>query len=158
MAAVLHRLGAFSARHHWRVIAAWVILLVAVFGLALIVQRPADSNLTIPGTQSQEALDLLNSRFPGAGGAQAQVVFSTTGSAPISSNADKAAIEASLAELRHAPRVVSVSDPFSAGTVSPSGKIAFSTVAYPVAVGNVTTAAKNALLHSGGPPKPPACR
>jgi RND superfamily putative drug exporter len=153
MAAFLHRLGAFSVRHRWRVIAAWVILLVAVFGVALIVQRPADSNLTIPGTQSQEALDLLDSRFPGAGGAQAQVVFSTTGSAPITSNADKAAIEASLAQLRHAPQVVSVSDPFSTGTVSPSGKIAFSIVAYPVAVGNVTTAAKNALLHSGSAAK-----
>jgi putative drug exporter of the RND superfamily len=153
MASILRRLGAFSVRHRWRVIAAWVILLVAVLSLALVVQRPASSNLTIPGTQAQQALDLLNSRFPGAGGAQAQVVFSTTGSAPISASASKAAIEASLAELRKAPQVVSVSDPFRTGTVSPSGKIAFATVAYPVAVGNVTTAAKNALLHSGGAAK-----
>jgi putative drug exporter of the RND superfamily len=153
MASVLHRLGAFSVRHHWRVIVGWVILLVAIFGLALAVQRPATSNLTIPGTQSQQALDLLNSRFPGAGGAQAEVVFSTTGPAPITSSADKIAIESSLAELRRAPQVVSVSDPFSTGTVSPSGKIAFSTVAYPVAVGNVTTGAKSALLDSGGPAK-----
>jgi putative drug exporter of the RND superfamily len=81
------------------------------------------------------------------------VVFSTTGPAPISASVSKTAIEASLAELRKAPQVVSVSDSFRTGTVSPSGKIAFATVAYPVAVGNVTTAAKNALLHSGGPAK-----
>jgi putative drug exporter of the RND superfamily len=53
MASILHRLGAFSVRHRWRVIAAWVILLIAVFSLALVVQRPASSNLTIPGTQAQ---------------------------------------------------------------------------------------------------------
>ena len=52
MATVLHRLGAFSVRHRWRMIVGWAILLVAVFGVALAVQRPASSNLTIPGTQA----------------------------------------------------------------------------------------------------------
>lgn len=153
MASVLYRLGGLCVRHRWRVIAAWVLLLIVLFALAELVQRPASSNLTIPGTQSQQALDLLNSRFPGAGGAQAQVVFSTTGSDPLTSSADRTAIEASLSQLRHAPEVVSVSDPFATGTVSPSGRIAFSTVAYPVAVGSVTNAAKTALLGSGGPAK-----
>ena len=153
MASVLYRIGAFTVRHRWQVIVGWVVLLAGLSVLVLVVQRPASNNLTIPGTQSQQALDLLNSRFPGAGGAQAQVVFSTSGASPVTSSADKAAIEASLAQLRRAPQVVSVSDPFTTGTVSPSGKIAFSIVAYPVPVAEVTASAKTALLDTGGPAK-----
>ena len=85
MASVLYRIGAFTVRHRWQVIVGWVVLLAGLSVLVLAVQRPASNNLTIPGTQSQQALDLLNSRFPGAGGAQAQVVFSTSGTAPITS-------------------------------------------------------------------------
>src|ERR1700681_4032252 len=153
MASVLYRIGAFTVRHRWQVIIGWVVLLAGLSVLVLVVQRPASNNLTIPGTQSQQALDLLNSRFPGAGGAQAQVVFSTTGTTPVTSSAEKAAIEASLAQLRRAPQVVSVSDPFTTGTVSRSGKIAFSIVAYPVPVAAVTQFAKTALLDTGGPAK-----
>ena len=151
MASVLYRIGAFTVGHRWRVIVGWVVLLAGLSILVLAVQRPASNNLTIPGTQSQQALDLLNSRFPGAGGAQAQVVFSTSGTAPITSGANRAAIEASLAQLRHAPQVVSVSDPFTTGTVSPSGRIALSIVSYPVPVAEVTPSAKAALLDTGGP-------
>ena len=129
MASVLYRIGAFTVRHRWQVIVGWVVLLAGLSVLVLVVQRPASNNLTIPGTQSRQALDLLNSRFPGAVGAQAQVVFSTTGTTPVTSSADEAAIEASLAQLRRAPQVVSVSDPFTTGTVSRSGKIALSFVA-----------------------------
>jgi RND superfamily putative drug exporter len=153
MASVLYRIGAFTVRRRWLVIVGWVVLLAGLSVLVLVVQRPASNNLTIPGTQSQQALDLLNNRFPGAGGAQAQVVFSTSGTAPITSSADRAAIEASLAQLRLAPQVVSVSDPFTTGTVSRSGRIALSIVAYPVPVAAVTPSARTALLDIGGPAK-----
>ena len=44
-----------------------------------------------------------------------------------------------------------MSDPFTTGTVSPSGRIALSMVAYPVPVAEVTPSAKAALLDTGGP-------
>ena len=58
-----------------------------------------------------------------------------------------------MSELRTLPQVVNVTDPYQAGTVSKNGRIAYAVVAYPVAVGNVTTKAQTALLDSGGPAK-----
>jgi RND superfamily putative drug exporter len=148
----LHRLGALCVRHRWRVIAAWIVLLVVAAGIAGIVRRPASSAFTVPGAQSQRALDLLDQRFPGTGGAQAQVVFAVKPGQPrLSTVAHKAAIEGTLAQLRRDPEVVAVTDPYADRTVSSSGLIAYSTVAYPVSVDKVSKAATRALLDAGGP-------
>ena len=130
--------------------AGWAVLVVALFGVAGAIRRPASTAFSVPGTQSQKALDLLDSRFPGAGGAQAQIVFSAKGPTTLDGRRP-AAVEESLAELRHAPEVVAVSDPFTGATVSANGRIAFATIAYPVSVDKVSTTAKSVLLHSGAP-------
>jgi RND superfamily putative drug exporter len=150
VASMLYRLGATCARHRWRVIGVWLIVLVAAVALAGAVRQPVSTAFSVPGTQSQRAIDLLDTHYPGAGGAQAQIVFSTAGTGRLTSPARRTAIEASLALLRRAPEVVAVTDPFRGGTVSADGRIAFATVAYPVSVDKVSAAAKSALLHSGG--------
>ena len=55
-----------------------------------------------PGTQSQQALDLLNEKFPGTGEAQAQVVFSVPAPRSLTDATERQAVEAALAELRGA--------------------------------------------------------
>jgi RND superfamily putative drug exporter len=49
------------------VLAAWLIVLAGVAILAPAVKQPASGAFTIPGTSSQQALDLLSSKFPGTG-------------------------------------------------------------------------------------------
>jgi uncharacterized membrane protein YdfJ with MMPL/SSD domain len=151
MSSALYRIGGWCFRHRWRVIGTWVLLIIALASLAIAVKQPVSTNVTIPGTEAQRALDLLNQEFPGAGGAQAQVVFSVSAPATLTTPTAQEAIEATLAGIKKDPQVEFVTDPFTSGTVSPSGRIAYAIVAYPVPVANVTTAAKNALLGSGGP-------
>ncbi len=153
MASGLYRLGRWSFRHRALVLVAWLVLLVGMAVLATTVKQPTSNSFTIPGTQSQQALDLLNEKFPGTGGTQAQIVFSVPAPETLANPQRRQAIEATLAQLRKDPQVELVTDPFQAGTVSKNGRIAYATVAYPVPVGNVTSAAKNALLDSGGPAK-----
>jgi RND superfamily putative drug exporter len=153
MASGLYRLGRWCFRHRVFVLVAWLVLLVGLGILATSVKQPLNNSFTIPGTQSQQALDLLDQRFPGTGGTQAQIVFSVPAPGKLTDSAHHQAIEATLAQLRKDPQVVLVTDPFQGGTVSKDGRIAYATVAYPVPVGSVTTAAKNALLDSGGPAK-----
>ena len=153
MASGLYRLGRWCFRHRSLVLVAWLVVLVGVAVLAMMVKQPTSDSFTIPGTQSQQALDLLNEKFPGTGGTQAQVVFSVPAPETLTDPAQRQAIEATLDQLRKDPQVVLVTDPFQTGTVSKDGRIAYSTVAYPVPVGSVTAAAKNALLDSGGPAK-----
>ena len=121
--------------------------------LAVNVKKPVNNSFTIPGTESQQALDLLDSKFPGTGGAQAQVVFSVPSPETLTGSTDRQAIESTVAQLKTLPGVVSVSDPFQTGTISKDGRIAFAVVGYPVAASDVSTSAQKALLAAGAPAK-----
>src|SRR5450432_1894221 len=132
MGSLLYRVGGWCASHRRRVVALWLVLIVGLAVFASAVKQPTTSEFSIPGTQSQKALDLLNKKFPGTGGAQAQVVFSVSGAHKLTSARAKQAVDATLARLRKAPQVVSVSDPYRTGRLSRSEQIAYATVAYPV--------------------------
>jgi uncharacterized membrane protein YdfJ with MMPL/SSD domain len=149
MDTALFSVGGWCFKHRWWVIATWVVVIVGLASLAFTVKQPVATNVTIPGTEAQQALDLLNQQFPGAGGAQAQIVFSVTPPATLTAPAQQQAMAATLAGIKKDPQVEFVSSP----TVSHSGQIAYATVAYPVPVANVTKAAVHALLNSGGPAK-----
>ncbi len=153
MSAALYRVGQWCFRRRRYVVGAWVLVIAVLAVVAFNVEQPTSDSIAIPGTESQQALNLLDQKFPGTGGAQAQVVFSVPASQSLTDPADRQAVETTLAELRKLPQVVEVTDPYQAGTVSKNGRIAYAVVAYPVAVADVTTKAQNALLASGGPAK-----
>ena len=67
MAAILARVGAFSARRRWLVLGVWLLVLVLAVGLASRFAEPLDSKLTVSGLQSTRTLDQVDSEF-GAGG------------------------------------------------------------------------------------------
>ncbi len=150
---MLYQLGRWCFARRRYVLAAWLVLAVVLAVVAIGVKQPTNNSLAIPGTQSQQGLDLLNQKFPGTGGAQAQVVFSVSAPKSLTGSAEHQAVESTVAELRTLPQVVSVTDPYQAGTVSKNGLIAYAVVAYPVAVADVTPKAQSALLDSGGPAK-----
>jgi RND superfamily putative drug exporter len=148
---MLYRLGRWCFAHRRTVLAAWVVGIAVLAVVAVSVKQPTSNSFTVPGTQSQQATDLLDTKFPGTGGAQAQVVFSVPAGQSLTSPADHQAVESTVAQLRKLPQVVSVMDPYQTGTVSRNGQIAYATVAYPVAVADVSAASQTALLDSGGP-------
>jgi RND superfamily putative drug exporter len=150
---MLYKLGRWCFAHRRYVVAAWVVLIAVLAVVGLSVKQPENNSFNVPGTESQNALNLLDHKFPGTGGAQAQVVFSVPAGASLTSSADRQAVEATVAQLRKLPQVVGVIDPYQGKSVSRNGRIAYATVAYPVAVADVTTKAQTALLDSGGPAK-----
>ena len=76
MSAALYRLGQWCFRRRRYVVVGWVLVIAVVAVVAVNVKQPTSNSITIPGTESQQALNLLDQKFPGTGGAQAQVVFS----------------------------------------------------------------------------------
>src|SRR4051794_41917714 len=64
-----------SARHPWRTIAAWVVVLGAVFALAGSGGGAFIDAFSAKGSQSERAMQLLEDKFPEATQAQALVVF-----------------------------------------------------------------------------------
>ncbi|WP_045875479.1 MMPL family transporter [Pseudofrankia sp. DC12] len=160
MATYLYRLGRAAYRRRRLVVALWVLLLALAGVGAATLSGPTSDALSIPGTESQKAIDLLNERMPGAGAdtAAARVVFTvpagSTGT--LAEPTRQRAIEHAVQELSHAPQVGRVTDPFTAvggkwAAVSPDGRTAYARVSYTVQQRDVTDAARNALFAAAGP-------
>uniref|UniRef100_UPI002741FDBB MMPL family transporter n=1 Tax=Actinoplanes sp. RD1 TaxID=3064538 RepID=UPI002741FDBB len=130
MAALLHRLGAWSFRRRRIVLVAWLAVLVAVGALAATLGGSYEDDFAIPGSRAQQTLDTVGAEFPAAAGATAQVVFVAPTGHRITES--RAVIEQTVAAAAKAPQVAGVADPFTAGTVSPDGSTALANVGYPV--------------------------
>ena len=64
MTGPLYRVGWFCTRHHWPVIAVWVLAVVALALGARAAGQQNSDNLSLPGTGSTNAQDLLKSKLP----------------------------------------------------------------------------------------------
>jgi putative drug exporter of the RND superfamily len=125
----LYRLGRLAVRRRWRVLGAWLLLLLgfALLG-SLLGGHPAD-DFTIPGTETQRASDLLTQRFPSESGATARIVVSVD-HGTLGDPSVEAGIARMLATARSQPRVVAVSPivtPQMLG-LSPNPRISLATV------------------------------
>jgi RND superfamily putative drug exporter len=130
MSALLAAL-ARSLTTHWKRGLAGLVVTIVVVGVAIGSQSgTAAQDFSIPGTESQKAIDLLQTKFPAASGAQSQVVF-TTSDGKLTDAKQKAGVDRSLAALRDLPGVTAVPDPLAeGGAVSKDGRTAFTTVQY----------------------------
>ncbi|MEV4513235.1 MMPL family transporter [Dactylosporangium sp. NPDC049525] len=147
MATYLYRLGKLSFRRRKLVLALWLAL-IAVLGVgAATLSGPTAGSFSIPGTQAQEAQDLLTERFPqaGAGGAQARVVFAAPSGQQLTDPGNAAAIERTVTALRAGGQVANVTDPLR-GTVNEAGTVAYAQVTYRVDPIALTDADRDALL------------
>jgi RND superfamily putative drug exporter len=129
---VLERGGRFAASHHWLVVIAWVVLIGAVWALGLGLGGEANNNFTLPGSPSQDALDLLEEDFPAAAGASATVVYhSTTGADMTTDTSLQSTLESSLSDLSQLDGVASVMGPFANNELfSSDGTTALANVLY----------------------------
>src|SRR3954462_3309042 len=123
MSGFLERLGRWCARHPWRTIGAWLLIAIVVGSPAASAKGYSES-FTIPGTESQQATDLLKERFPAQAGATAQVVLHST-NGPLTNATNATAIEASLRRIERIPGVTAVVSPTETGAngLSTSGSI-----------------------------------
>jgi RND superfamily putative drug exporter len=147
VATFLYRLARFAHRRHWLVAAVWLGLLVTAGACAATLSGPTSDAFSIPGTESQRALDLLDDRFPqaAADGATARVVFAAPAGQKLADPAGKAAVDQVVGELRGAPQVATVADPFTGGRLSRDGTVAFTEVTYRVQARELTDDARDAL-------------
>jgi RND superfamily putative drug exporter len=127
-------LGRWAGRcydHRRAVLLAWILLLIGVTAVAQLVGTHFQNNFTAGNTPSQQAANILDSRFPARSGDTADVVFHT--SAPITSAANRAAVADVVRQLRPLAHVVTVTGPFSsagAHQVAADGHIAYAVVQF----------------------------
>lgn len=113
MATLLYRLGRFAYRRAWTVIATWIVILAAVFGAGIALGGQTQESFAIPGTGSQDTIDLLAEVFPSAAGAQVQVVYKAPDGASVDEQQYRDAIEATGSAIEKVDGVNTVIGPFS---------------------------------------------
>jgi RND superfamily putative drug exporter len=130
MSSFLARLGRASFRHRGVVSVAWLALLGAIVALLITVGGSFDDRFTIPGSESQDALDQLAEASPGAGAASAQIVFVAPDGATVADPTYAAAIQDVVTAAGRAPQVAGVVSPFDSQALSPDGQAALATVGF----------------------------
>jgi RND superfamily putative drug exporter len=134
VATFLYRLGRFAFRRRALVAAVWTVVLLALGLGAMTLSGQLSNSVSIPGTESQRAIDQLSARFPqaGAGGATARVAIAAPEGQSLTTPANQAAVERVVAQLKTAPKVIAVVDPFQAKAISPDLRVALVQVGYSV--------------------------
>jgi RND superfamily putative drug exporter len=117
--------------HRQAVAVAWILVASGLFASAHLVGSSYSNSLTLPGTGSQEATDLLQSRYPAVAGDADRIVFqSRTGK--VTDQADRQTINRTVARVARLHHVTGVVSPFATGgrAISPNGTVAFATVQF----------------------------
>jgi uncharacterized membrane protein YdfJ with MMPL/SSD domain len=153
VARALHRLGLLAARRKWVVLGGWVVLLVVLVAVSQSLGSNTSNNLSLPGTDSQAASDLLASRFPPQQNGSNPLVFHARTGKVTDADA-KQAIQASLTRLKKLPHVVAAVDPFSqrgAAQISKDKTTAFIPVLLDVSGDELTQEIAESVLDAGKP-------
>src|SRR5919202_2766691 len=151
MATYLHRLGRWSFDRRRTVITAWLLVLAVVVACALAFKGQTDNTFEVPGTESQQAQQLLEHKYPEASGAFARVVFAAPAGHRVDEPQYKAAVMDSVARAKGADEVQTVIDPYSAKAISQDGRIGYADVIYPVPASEIGDTARDELAEVGTP-------
>ncbi|MEU6558250.1 MMPL family transporter [Nocardia nova] len=123
MAAWLYRLGRFSFRHKWWVIAAWLVAVVTVAGLVGALNPKFAKDFDLPGTDSGTATNQVEKYFPQVMEQQKQASTSILVAADDGIANHTSQIDALVADLKTLPQVAdpqTVVDPVLAAQANPA--------------------------------------
>jgi RND superfamily putative drug exporter len=141
VSSVLYSLGRWAVRARRLVVAGWVVALVLVGGAA-------GHEESIPGTESQEALDRLAATFPQVSGASAQVIVVAPEGGTIEDGPMRSAITDGVEAIDGVSQVVAVTSPFDEqmpASVSDDERATLLTIQLDGDQGSITDATKDAL-------------
>jgi putative drug exporter of the RND superfamily len=127
----MRRFATWCTGHRKTVIIGWIVALIGVGVLSSSVGSDFSEEFKLPASDSQEAFDLLETKFPAQSGDTATIVYKADSG--VKSTAVKRKMEGLFAEVAKLPHVSEVASPYAdSGTaaVSDDGKIAYATVQF----------------------------
>ncbi|AXV09679.1 Integral membrane protein [Euzebya pacifica] len=119
MSSLLYRIGLLTSRRRGATLLLWLIGLVGLVGTVQTVGGEFVDVVTIPGTESQAAVDFVDERFPEFPASTATVVVAAEEGESVTSLQPE--VEALAEQIGSVEGVVGVADPFGPGSVSAAG-------------------------------------
>lgn len=125
MSSVLYSLGRWAARARSLVLIAWIVILAGLGAGAVFLGQGTNAPISIPGTESQDALDQLDRTFPQVSGGSAQIIVVTPDGKLIDTPTFRDEIAQTADEIAAIDGISAVQSPFG-GTAGASSDSALS--------------------------------
>ncbi|MFP3713799.1 MMPL family transporter [Puerhibacterium sp. TATVAM-FAB25] len=148
MSSVLYALGRWAVRARRLVLLLWVGLLVVVGGVGVLVNQGLDNEVTIPGTESSQALEQLSATFPQVSGTSAQIIVIAPDGGSIEDADVEGPVTDAVDRIGDLDQVSAVTSPYDdqlPADVNEDGDATLLTVQLDGDVGTITDATSTAL-------------
>ena len=119
MSSMLYALGLRATKAKVLVLVIWLAILALLGAGAGFLSKGADAPITIPGTESQAAIDTLGRTFPEVSGTSATIIVVAPAGQRVDRDPIRAEIQDAAAKLEKLDTVTAVSTPFA--ELAPSG-------------------------------------
>jgi putative drug exporter of the RND superfamily len=149
----LYEVGGWCVRRRWIVIATWLVVAIGLHLWAASLGQQWNDNLTLPGTGSTNATDLLQQKLPQQAYGSIPLTL-VDHSGQIGDSASTSAIDATVKNLKALPtvtRVVSPLDQGAQGLVSKDQKVAYISVTLNTGSGSTTDQDAQDILDAADP-------
>src|ERR1700761_6121615 len=122
MTGPLYAIGRWCSRHHWPVIGIWIVLAIALVAIGQASGSKTSENLTLPGTGSTQATELLEEKLPEQAYGTNPLVLEAPVGAKLSEAKYAKAVEETVKNLEALPDVNSATSPLAPGSPTLSQK------------------------------------
>jgi RND superfamily putative drug exporter len=155
MTGPLYAIGRFCSRHHYPTIAVWLVAAVALVIAGQASGDKTNDNLTLPGTGSTKATELLEDNLPEQAYGSNPLAFESK-AGPLTEPQYARTIEETVKRLEAMPEVNSAISPLSkegaeAGLLSKDKTVAYVPVVLGVGPGELTEEQAQAVLNAADP-------
>ncbi|WP_018720435.1 MMPL family transporter [Salinispora fenicalii] len=153
MSTLLYRLGRGAMRKRRLVATIWLVVLVGLGLAALTLRGPTASDFSMPGTESQQAKDLLDEQFSAASGATGTIAIKAPQPGLLGTPQGQAVATEVTQEAATLPGVVGAVDPLTAQAISPDGQYGLIQVQFAEGADKVTDEEREAYEQVGAAAK-----
>ncbi len=146
----MRALARWCFTHRRTVALAWVAALICLTAIHSAVGSAYSDNFRLSGTQSFDAVNLLQRAAPRASGDTDQVVIAVK-QGRVTDPAVRSKVQTALAAVARLPHVTEVSSPYGshgAAQISPSGQVAFANVTFDEQANKVSAAAAKTFVNT----------
>ena len=114
MSSALYRLGQWVYHHRRLVVVGWLLALIVTGAAAVGLNGKTDDAFTIPGSQSQQALDQLQRTFPASAGSSGQLLITVPQGGSVDAPTVRQAVSDAIVRLNRIEQVATVISPYNA--------------------------------------------
>ena len=155
MTKVLYALGRFSVRRRFIVLGVWLVVAVALVVVSHQTGDNTNNNLSLPGTGSQRAKDVMAKPFPDQSNGSSPIVIHAS-SGKLTDSKYASAVNNAAAQVAKEPLVASVVNPLTqqgASALSKDQSTGYLSVTTSVNPGSLSTAQAQQIIDGANPAK-----